>query len=266
MCVRSSQREKGLSPPTRGNLVDAALQLVAARSIPAHAGEPSCRRRSSSFPPVYPRPRGGTYTTLPANAMVEGLSPPTRGNLGGNRNAGRRVGSIPAHAGEPAAGCTRTAFGKVYPRPRGGTSERQSVMLPTAGLSPPTRGNPAREANSAERERSIPAHAGEPTPRSTASAKASVYPRPRGGTSAFSTDSSASAGLSPPTRGNLIRAARFLASAGSIPAHAGEPRARTERPDGARVYPRPRGGTLRIRGARGVCRGLSPPTRGNPPA
>ena len=54
------------------------------------------------------------------------------------------------------------------------------------------------------------------------------------------------------------------AATGSIPAHAGEPapRCRSAPPPG--VYPRPRGGTPRRAGRRLKCRGLSPPTRGNP--
>ena len=55
-----SPRQRGLSPPTRGNPLSFAFSIVTARSIPAHAGEPGWRRVSRPLVGVYPRPRGGT--------------------------------------------------------------------------------------------------------------------------------------------------------------------------------------------------------------
>ena len=144
----------GLSPPTRGNRdgsvtyphVDLPWSIPAHAgepacithlaelrgwlgSIPAHAGEPSGRNGgpTNGKSSVYPRPRGGTVVT-------------------------RRRPFDPLH--------------KVYPRPRGGTPPCQSMLVASSrrGLSPPTRGNPAR------------------TPLNQRQSPASVYPRPRGGT------------------------------------------------------------------------------------
>ena len=50
----------GLSPPTRGNLQDEALDRARRRSIPAHAGEPGMNAAGDARRRVYPRPRGGT--------------------------------------------------------------------------------------------------------------------------------------------------------------------------------------------------------------
>ena len=50
------------------------------------------------------------------------------------------------------------------------------------GLSPPTRGNPARMMRSNSASGSIPAHAGEPPYDMLVVDEAKVYPRPRGGT------------------------------------------------------------------------------------
>ena len=52
---------------------------------------------------VYPRPRGGTRQPPFALFGRLGLSPPTRGNLRIAISLALRMGSIPAHAGEPAA-------------------------------------------------------------------------------------------------------------------------------------------------------------------
>ena len=51
------------------------------------------------------------------------------------------LGSIPAHAGEPAGRSPQFIDFGVYPRPRGGTLEIAVMLAMEAGLSPPTRGN-----------------------------------------------------------------------------------------------------------------------------
>ena len=132
---------------------------------------------------------------------------------------------------------------EVYPRPRGGTAGRGAGRPAGGGLSPPTRGNPRHLAGDSRRLRSIPAHAGEPRAWRPRASTSSVYPRPRGGTWAWTGRPACRPGLSPPTRGNPPK---------SPP---------SSRPSG--VYPRPRGGT-----GEGVAwnfrvEGLSPPTRGN---
>ena len=70
----------GLSPPTRGNQGGGTLRQWQARSIPAHAGEPIGRDQPARPDAVYPRPRGGTGGGVYRQAVIEGLSPPTRGN------------------------------------------------------------------------------------------------------------------------------------------------------------------------------------------
>ena len=172
----------GLSPPTRGNLDRTTSRWDAARSIPAHAGEP---RPVSDLPTtarVYPRPRGGTIGGHIPTLIQTGLSPPTRGNLrtaGAIRHSRR---SIPAHAGEPRRHGFHINGGGVYPRPRGGTTLRLSPMARPTGLSPPTRGNLGLLRWYCIERRSIPAHAGEPCPTTAVFPSAEVYPRPRGGT------------------------------------------------------------------------------------
>ena len=98
-------------------------------SIPAHAGKPK------------------TEEFEPRQALVEGLSPPMRGNLPHGRSAPAigRLGSIPAHAGKPgfAISAPGAATCRVYPRPCGETVNVSSDDLSGAGGS-------------------IPAHAGKP--------------------------------------------------------------------------------------------------------
>ena len=257
-------RQMGLSPPTRGNPPALIGGGVCAGSIPAHAGEPGARWRCRAFRAVYPRPRGGTTRRTGCGRGREGLSPPTRGNPRAPVDGGVRDRSIPAHAGEPTFGHQSVDADKVYPRPRGGTGGRLPAGATAIGLSPPTRGNRAAQRRSKGCRRSIPAHAGEPAAACPTKSAVRVYPRPRGGTRFPLLGVRPIRGLSPPTRGNPLRRETPPADARSIPAHAGEPRARVSRPCGLKVYPRPRGGTGRASSACRPCPGLSPPTRGNP--
>ena len=113
-------------------------------------------------PRVYPRPRGGTAFPMDVADHSPGLSPPTRGNPTIVLKVDLDLGSIPAHAGEPRLTPLYRRAGRVYPRPRGGTSPALVLLAAGHGLSP--------------------AHAGEPQRPLGTLLKTTVYPRPRGGT------------------------------------------------------------------------------------
>ena len=256
----------GLSPPTRGNLRIEDGTSWRIGSIPAHAGEPRIDWLIPLSPSVYPRPRGGTESPADALAILDGLSPPTRGNHSGRSDSSKSLRSIPAHAGEPLTVVCHISLVQVYPRPRGGTADRRERQVTSHGLSPPTRGNRTAGRRRMTSRRSIPAHAGEPYPTPIAFASPRVYPRPRGGTREPEPDSALVRGLSPPTRGNPLFVAVVPIRPRSIPAHAGEPVVRCRRAYPPAVYPRPRGGTPQLWRLGVYVPGLSPPTRGNPAA
>ena len=152
--------------------------------------------------------------------------------------------SIPACAGEPRAFPGGLRRQTVYPRVCGGTHRVGGIDVSHHGLSPRVRGNPALPPVGAGRRRSIPACAGEPIPRDWQRGSAAVYPRVCGGTYADRYTDGDFAGLSPRVRGNPSRLAQPTASAGSIPACAGEP--------------------CRLTDCRARTGGLSPRVRGNP--
>ena len=260
---RSRGQIWGLSPPTRGNPSTSIPTSRTCRSIPAHAGEPTGRRKRTHRKSVYPRPRGGTGIRPSFRRSPAGLSPPTRGNPVSRRKPSPSLRSIPAHAGEPHDAHARRLPAPVYPRPRGGTIYWTHGQACNCGLSPPTRGNPFAYRNGLGFRGSIPAHAGEPFWRLSPSDQNGVYPRPRGGTGRPASGGQGIAGLSPPTRGNLTRLEPRQISRGSIPAHAGEPVNGGGCAYRSTVYPRPRGGTSITLSVLGRPRGLSPPTRGN---
>ena len=179
-------RAADLSPPTRGNLDRVRERLAGFGSIPAHAGEPWDCRSYSERESVYPRPRGGTARNPPRLACGTGLSPSTRGNRRPRKSSAARRWSIPAHAGEPLGDAPVHDAPAVYPRPRGGTAMSAVKRFSAQGLSPPTRGNRFAPRRFTKTQRSIPAHAGEPSCRAGIPPVRAVYPRPRGGTRSLS--------------------------------------------------------------------------------
>ena len=169
------------------------------RSIPASAGEPPRRTRTSWS--VYPRPGE------PSGSLTNGLSPRLRGNRPAGAVHPADARSIPASAGEPAAGdrwpgapgvyprvCGGTSvsasllllFNRVYPRVCGGTFPWPELVIGLNGLSPRLRGN-------------LPALDVGPV-------RVRVYPRVCGGTPVrCGPNESMVVGLSPRLRGNPLR-------------------------------------------------------------
>ena len=92
---------RGLSPRMRGNPRHGEPQRGFPRSIPAYAGEPTCRRSWARATTVYPRVCGGTSHEALLPVPIPGLSPRMRGNRRRCRPRRRPAGSIPAYAGEP---------------------------------------------------------------------------------------------------------------------------------------------------------------------
>ena len=262
--MKTAQKRKGLSPPTRGSPVRQEVHLRVVGSIPAHAGEPDCTMSWSEPVRVYPRPRGGAAHSMTCLRMFPGLSPPTRGSPLDFDPTDAPDGSIPAHAGEPFFIATSATEIGVYPRPRGGAASNVLARLGNGGLSPPTRGSPSFLVFRRDQCRSIPAHAGEPESDSAMGTINRVYPRPRGGATRSPQAHAMDSGLSPPTRGSRGHSSGKIINPWSIPAHAGEPPRTAPRRLYARVYPRPRGGAGPAGDEPKPPKGLSPPTRGSP--
>ena len=232
-------------------------------SIPACAGEPQPVTRPSSRLPVYPRVCGGTKCEPANHHEALGLSPRVRGNRHVPQANVRRLGSIPACAGEPSTSigsppmssvyprvcggtsgvCVQWGCGLVYPRVCGGTQQAITSCPAAEGLSPRVRGNPEAVVNRLDSTRSIPACAGEPAANHGSRYAGRVYPRVCGGTSATWCGELAGRGLSPRVRGNQLGASQVGTGQGSIPACAGEPGGANLEPPGRRVYPRVCGGT-----------------------
>ena len=247
----------------RGNPHPAIVTEKSHGSIPASAGEPlnTCFR---SWPPgVYPRECGGTFSTFPRRPQFRGLSPRVRGNPWRRELLAVSEGSIPASAGEPSRRVRVTGSVVVYPRECGGTARSEEASNSSSGLSPRVRGNLGANDSLPEGGGSIPASAGEPHRSPPISERPTVYPRECGGTEVALTAISLVSGLSPRVRGNPAHVPVPDADVGSIPASAGEPRARRGPSSLRGVYPRECGGTHGQGRTVAPRKGLSPRVRGN---
>ena len=253
----------GLSPRLRGNRAGLVPRPHQCRSIPAPAGEPRTTWSCSSWLSVYPRACGGTAAPSVTTASLGGLSPRLRGNLGPAGASPGQPRSIPAPAGEPAAMPARHSSRTVYPRACGGTCTSATNSARSCGLSPRLRGNRMPSASLIWSTGSIPAPAGEPSPRLFRGNRTGVYPRACGGTSTAPLPASVSIGLSPRLRGNLDEHVHLITWHRSIPAPAGEPEWHHVHHGDARVYPRACGGTQTISETTRPVTGLSPRLRGN---
>ena len=189
-----------------------------------------------------------------------------RGNLGGIELGNAGEGSIPAYAGEPVHIGHHLRQRRVYPRVCGGTSRIPGLATLFLGLSPRMRGNLIPALGKVFILRSIPAYAGEPLQGRLRHEECRVYPRVCGGTAVHRATSGRAAGLSPRMRGNRAEPPTRIATAGSIPAYAGEPPGIPAPRPPVGVYPRVCGGTCIRPGIRGSVGGLSPRMRGNPAA
>ena len=172
----------GLSPRGRGNQLTEMRLIANGGAIPARAGEPRSPIVFRRIRRGYPRAGGGTNCAALISAMVQGLSPRGRGNRRHGDRLSRRVGAIPARAGEPSA--SRRARGSAggYPRAGGGTGGSAALDISEKGLSPRGRGNRGRIGHHRRGEGAIPARAGEPPPAPGAARGSRGYPRAGGGT------------------------------------------------------------------------------------
>ena len=223
LLITMSTLPTGLSPRMRGNHSPVAMGRMSMGSIPAHAGEPTSDFWPTPWNRVYPRACGGTTEIEQYADRITGLSPRMRGNQGLQPRPEAQVGSIPAHAGEPARLAGTPSGRRVYPRACGGTLEVDELLAIAPGLSPRMRGNHRNQHGRLMMHGSIPAHAGEPCPDLPATCTTRVYPRACGGTTGRQGVLVLELGLSPRMRGNRYWDALGIPGSGSIPAHAGEP-------------------------------------------
>ena len=123
----------------------------------------------------------------------------------------------------------------------------------------------SRRANCREmgRRGPIPAHAGQPSTRTSRVSTGRAYPRACGAARHWDQRPAAGWGLSPRMRGSLICMRSATTIAGPIPAHAGQPRALARKVPASRAYPRACGAARSSALMMVTPAGLSPRMRGS---
>ena len=233
-------------------------------SIPACAGETGDIQIYRDEGEVYPRVCGGNGRCATPKKTGGGLSPRVRGKHPIPQCDVVLVRSIPACAGETAAGVMATPVGEVYPRVCGGNCRHCSKRKWARGLSPRVRGKQIPRFPRLLCPGSIPACAGETDVRKCRTPPTRVYPRVCGGNSVSPYGQIFKGGLSPRVRGKHKLLFHHPDGGGSIPACAGE----TPYPDCNcwvnGVYPRVCGGNTGDTVMAEIINGLSPRVRGKP--
>ena len=196
---------QGLSPRTRGSRRADREARGKVGPIPADAGEPGRPGKSCGWSWAYPRGRGGASTTSSGAPAIRGLSPRTRGSRLGVVLARPGVGPIPADAGEPSCAKACSCRWRAYPRGRGGAPTSSPRHAPERGLSPRTRGSRGPRGAVLDHHGPIPADAGEPVGAHAIRRPPMAYPRGRGGAFWEAEEVDSTKGLSPRTRGSLLK-------------------------------------------------------------
>ncbi len=219
----NENRNTGLSPRVRGNLWLADQWVGGERTIPACAGEPRRKDGRRAGRRDYPRVCGGTMALTRCWVMPWGLSPRVRGNHSNAAALFQPLGTIPACAGEPHGQAKTGAGVRDYPRVCGGTWLDIDKKHDLQGLSPRVRGNLGELNYGRNKNRTIPACAGEPRPADSLPLAGPDYPRVCGGTGCWIAEPARLTGLSPRVRGNLPYVGKLVVPVRTIPACAGEP-------------------------------------------
>ncbi|SVF33498.1 Domain of uncharacterised function (DUF2825) [Escherichia coli] len=211
----------GLSPLARGTHHYFGKSVIKNRFIPAGAGNTyRSNGRNTEFS-VYPRWRGEHKIHIDKHRVCIGLSPLARGTLYYNRWTRYGARFIPAGAGNTNMGSAVNEIKTVYPRWRGEHEAISKTPAIAAGLSPLARGTPGVERQMTEKERFIPAGAGNTSPLLTPGKSAAVYPRWRGEHLRLNSEQAIGVGLSPLARGTRTKYPSLNPRRRFIPADAG---------------------------------------------
>ena len=190
---------------------------------------------------VHPRSRGEHVRARAGRGLRTGSSPLARGTLAQEDWEKDAYRFIPARAGNTirCSGMRRRA--PVHPRSRGEHPTHTEDNEEWTGSSPLARGTHARDRGAAQRDRFIPARAGNTTRSCPASRSTPVHPRSRGEHTLTTAGEPSYTGSSPLARGTLGHAPGEPRRDRFIPARAGNTWGRTGRTPPRPVHPRSRG-------------------------
>ena len=196
--------------------------MYGTRLIPAHAGKTVTSRSFGPGTWAHPRSRGENCSRAYSHGSGRGSSPLTRGKHFTFECDCSSLGLIPAHAGKTRRVRSGAVLYRAHPRSRGENSAFNALAPVLEGSSPLTRGKQAGGGFDLTRGGLIPAHAGKTQLYLRTLERWGAHPRSRGENSRSSSDSGATCGSSPLTRGKRVLPGRGSGAPGLIPAHAGK--------------------------------------------
>ena len=208
LAAMAQQCMAGPSPRVRGIRQPGDAPPRRPGSIPARAGNPAAVRAPARASGVHPRACGESLLASPFDAPLTGPSPRVRGIPPADRDHAREAGSIPARAGNPRPAGERRRRRGVHPRACGESICEVDLLRTDPGPSPRVRGIRCARRTAARLSGSIPARAGNPTPRDARRRARGVHPRACGESHVGRPSGAPSAGPSPRVRGIPRRRAR----------------------------------------------------------
>ena len=151
----------GSSPRMRGKHMHMDMSSIAARIIPAHAGQTAPVCNPNRPPPDHPRACGANEVIYERLSQLIGSSPRMRGKraFGGRFPVQLRI--IPAHAGQTLRPLPGNDHAADHPRACGANIRQRHYALLVAGSSPRMRGKRRGMLPCSISIRIIPAHAGQ---------------------------------------------------------------------------------------------------------
>ena len=213
---------------------------------------------------VHPRIRGERLYCARAAAIRDGSSPHTRGTPLGSHCWRSNPRFIPAYAGNAKSLAPHSSPHSVHPRIRGERARSIISRYAATGSSPHTRGTHDIGKDSDQRQRFIPAYAGNAAPTNALHHGVSVHPRIRGERRVNSNGPGDHCGSSPHTRGTLLACLAGRPVVRFSPAYAGNAHRRTPARRAIPVHPRIRGERCLLTEQFTQTNGSSPHTRGTP--
>ena len=150
----------GSSPRMRGSPLRGSGNDRRNGIIPAHAGLTTSATARTPVCRDHPRACGAHLRRELEQKLYKGSSPRMRGSPHDSRNASRRHGIIPAHAGLTMHDYAFADSLRDHPRACGAHSHQRCVEQTSVGSSPRMRGSQVKDNGATDKPGIIPAHAG----------------------------------------------------------------------------------------------------------
>ena len=216
------QLPAGSSPRVRGKPATGRGQFEPHRIIPARAGQTSRSNGRLWRASDHPRACGANAALIMKTAYRGGSSPRVRGKLVVDELLVVRVRIIPARAGQTDGHGIEPWSRSDHPRACGANSLASFLLLSFDGSSPRVRGKPLADRQRPQRERIIPARAGQTPDPDAWSWLRPDHPRACGANVDHLACVPFPAGSSPRVRGKHSICARPVSRTRIIPARAGQ--------------------------------------------